>query len=315
MKKLFLAAVALMTVCAVSAQNELIQQYNDGVAALQNKQYTEAAQLLDKFVDDAMDSEDSTVLNCVATAKKYIPVAYLNLGLRAASQKEFDNAIDQLSIASERAELYGETQTQAKAKAAMAKVYQAQGGEAYNNKDYATAAAIFAKGYEANPRNTDMALNLAMSYCESGDYEKGMDVYRDIAALPYDRYQAAVDEANKMMAQYTNNEVAKLQGANDYDGIVAMAEKMLESDPTSALAYKVRLQAYNGMKNYDKVIELGEESANAQATEEDRSDIYFIVGAAYNLKENKAKAIETLKKVTAGANVEAAKKSVEELTK
>ena len=185
MKKLFLAAVALMTVCAASAQNELIQQFNDGAAALQNKQFAEAVTLLDKFLDNAMDSEDPNVLGCVPSAKKYIPVAYMNLGLRAASQKNYDEAVEKLNEAADRAELYGETQTQAKAKAALAKVYQVQGGEAFNNKDYATAAEIFAKGYEANPKNTDMALNLAMSYCESGEYEKGMDVYRNIAALTF----------------------------------------------------------------------------------------------------------------------------------
>ena len=302
-----------MTVCAVNAQNDLIQQFNDGVAAMQGKDYATAVTTLDAFVDSAMDSEDPTVLNSVATAKKYIPVAYLNLGLKAAGQKDFDAAVENLNNASERAELYGETQTQAKAKAALAKVYQVQGGEAFNNKDYAAAAAIFAKGYEANPRNTDMALNLAMSYCESGEYEKGMDIYRNIASMSPDRYADAIAKANEMMALYTNNEVAKLQGAGDYDGIVAMAEKMLEADPTSALAYKVRLQAYNGMKNYDKVIELGEESAAAQLTEEDKSDVYFLVGAAYNAKEQKDKAVATLKKVTAGANVEAAKKSIADL--
>ena len=313
MKRLFLAAVALMTVCAVNAQNDLIQQFNDGVAAMQGKDYATAVSTLDAFVDNAMDSEDPTVLNSVATAKKYIPVAYLNLGLKAASQKDFNGAAEHLNAASERAELYGETQTQAKAKAALAKVYQAQGGEAFNNKDYAAAAAIFAKGYEANPRNTDMALNLAMSYCESGEYDKGMDIYRNIASMSPDRYADAIAKANEMMALYTNNEVAKLQGAGDYDGIVAMAEKMLEANPGDALAYKVRLQAYNGMKNYDKVIELGEESAAAQMTEEDKSDVYFLVGAAYNAKEQKDKAVATLKKVTAGANVEAAKKSIADL--
>ena len=313
MKKMFLAAVALMTVCAVNAQNDLIQQFNDGVAAMQGKDYTTAVTTLDAFVDNAMDSEDPTVLSSVATAKKYIPVAYLNLGLKAAGQKDYNAAIENLNNASERAELYGETQTQAKAKAALAKVYQVQGGEAFNNKDYATAAAIFAKGYEANPRNTDMALNLAMSYCESGEYDKGMDIYRNIASMSPDRYADAIAKANEMMALYTNNEVAKLQGAGDYDGIVAMAEKMLEANPSDALAYKVRLQAYNGMKNYDKVIELGEESAAAQLTDEDKSDVYFLVGAAYNAKDQKEKAVATLKKVTAGANVEAAKKSIADL--
>ena len=313
MKRLFLAAVALMTVCAVNAQNDLIQQFNDGVAAMQAKDYPTAVAAFDSFVDNAMDSDDETVLNSVATAQKYIPVAYLNMGLQAAGKKDYNAAAEYLNISSERAELYGETQTQSKAKAALAKVYQVQGGEAFNNKDYATAAEVFAKGYEANPRNTEMALNLAMSYCESGEYEMGMDVYRNVAAMDAGKYADAVAKANEMMALYTNNEVARLQGANDYDGIVAMAERMLEADPADALAYKVRLQAYNGMKNYDKVIELGEETAAAQVTDEGRSDVYFILGAAYNVKGNKDKAVAALKKVTAGGNVEAAKRSIAEL--
>lgn len=312
---MFLAAVAMLTVCAASAQNELITKFNEGAAAMQSKDYATAVSLFESVIDEGMDSEDPTVLGCVATAKKYIPVAYLNMGLAAAGRKSYDEAAENLTLASDMAELYGETQTQTKAKTVLAKVYQVQGGEAYNNKDYATAAEVFAKGYAANPRNTEMALNLAMSYCESGEYEKGMEVYRNVAAMNPDKYGDAVAEAQKMMTQYTNNEVAKLQAANDYEGIVAMSEKMLEADPTDALAYKVRLQAYNGMKNYDKVIELGPEAAAAQFTPEAESDIWFMVGAAYNVKDMKPQAVAALKKVVAGPNVEAAKSSVEELTK
>ena len=58
----------------------------------------------------------------------------------------------------------------------LAKVYQVQGGEAFNAKDFAAAAAVFEKGYAANPRNTDMALNLATSYCELGKFDEGMAI-------------------------------------------------------------------------------------------------------------------------------------------
>ena len=315
MKKLFLAAVALMTVCAASAQNELIQQFNDGATALQNKQFAEAVTLLDKFLDNAMDSEDPNVLGCVPSAKKYIPVAYMNLGLRAASQKNYDEAVEKLNEAADRAELYGETQTQAKAKAALAKVYQVQGGTAYNNKDYAAAAEIFAKGYAADPRNTDMALNLAMSYCESGDYVKGMEVYENIAAMNPDKYGEAIAKAQEMMELYTNNQVAKMQAANDYDGMIAMAEEMLAKNPASPLAQSVQLQAYNGKQDYAKVIELGEAAAEAQTTPEAQSQMYYLLGAAYNAKEMKPQAIAAFKKVTAGPNAANAKAAVAELSK
>lgn len=324
MKKLFSLAVALMTVCVVSAQNELVTKFNDGAAAVSSKDFETAAKLFDEVIDQGIDSEDPTVLNCVATAKKYIPICYQNMGAKAAAEGDFDKAAEMLSTAADRAELYGETQTQAKAKMILAKVYQVQGGTAFNNKDYATAAEVFAKGYAADPRNTEMALNLAMSYCELGRYDEGMDIYNNIMAMNPDRYADAIAKATEMKALYTNNRVAKMQADKDYDGIIAMADKMITENPADALAYKLRLQAYSGKQDYDKVIELGEESAMAQQAEDEKSDIYFLIGAAYNAKYNasgnkdvtmKDKAIEALKKVVAGSNVEAAAKSVADLSK
>ena len=76
-----------------------------------------------------------------------------------------------------------------------------------------------------------------------------------------------------------------------------------------------KTQAYLTKKDYAKVIELGEAAAAAQPDETEKSDVYFILGAAYNAKEMKPQAIEALKKVTAGDNVAAAQKSVAELSK
>ena len=180
----------------------------------------------------------------------------------------------------------------------------------------------FAKGYEANPQNTDLALNLAMSYCELGQFDKGMEVYRNVAAMNPSRYADAIAKAKEMMAFYTINQVAKFQAEGNNDAVIEMAEKMLAEDPASALAEKIRLQAYNGKKEYDKVIELGETAAMAQTSEEEKSDVYFLVGAAYNAKYNaggnkdaalKDKAISYLNKVVAGNSVEAAKAAVEAL--
>ncbi|MBO5874978.1 MAG: tetratricopeptide repeat protein [Alistipes sp.] len=324
MKKVILSLVAMMTVCAVSAQNELIAKFNEGLTALQAKNYTAAAAAFENFIDNGADSEDATVLANVAQAKKYVPACYLNLGMRNASAKEFDKATELINEGIMKAELYGESQSLAKLKAALAKVYQVQGGIAFNNKDYATASEVFAKGYEANPRNTDMALNLAMSYCELGQFDKGMEVYRNVAAMNPSRYADAIAKAKEMMALYTNNQVAKLQTEGNNDAVIEMAEKMLAEDPASALAEKIRLQAYNGKKEYDKVIELGETAALAQTAEEDKSDVYFLIGAAYNAKYNaggnkdaalKDKAVSYLNKVTTGNSVEAAKAAVTELTK
>ncbi len=213
------------------------------------------------------------------------------------------------------AERYGNLPALKKANTILAKVYQAQGGTAFNNKDYAAAAEIFAKGYAADPKNTQMALWLGTCYCEMGEYAKGMEILEKVSEMQGPKFEADAAEANRLMTLYTNNEVAKLQAASDYDGIVAMADKMLEQNPANALAQKIRLQAYLSKKDYAKVIELGEAAAAAQTDEAEKSDVYFTLGAAYNAKEMKPQAIEALRKVVAGDNVAAAQKSVAELSK
>jgi len=317
MKKVVLMAVALLSFAMVSAQSagEIVAKYNEGAAALQAKDWTKALANFESVVKGGADSEDSNVVNCVATAKKYIPTCYQRIGTAAAGRKDFAAAIENLTKAAEKAELWGDMQGKAKSNMILAKVYQVQGGEAFNAEDYITAVAVFEKGYAANPRNTDMALNLAESYFKLGEYQKGMDVCNNICGMNATKYADAIASAREKMSMYTNNEVARLQQAGDNDGIIAMAEVMLSTDPTSALAEKIRIQAYNNKKDYDKVIELGETAALAQTDDEDKSDVYFILGAAYNAKEMKPQAIVNLEKVVAGSSVEPAKAALAELKK
>ncbi|MBE6174782.1 MAG: tetratricopeptide repeat protein [Rikenellaceae bacterium] len=322
MKKLFVTMFALLAVAAASAQSEVIVKFNEGATALQSKNYTTAITNFETVIDKGMDSEDPKVTSCVATAKKYLPVCYQGVGLQAASQKNYPKAIEYLQKAADTAELYGNTTAKQKANMILAKVYQVQGGEAFNAKDYATAASVFEKGYKANPRNTDMALNLATSYCELGKYDEGMAIYDKICKMPAEKYADAIAKAQANKTLYTNNKVASLQQAGDFDGVIAMADKLQAASP--ALAEKIRIEAYNGKKEYAQVIALGDAAAAAQANDEDKCAIYFIVGAAYNAKYNASnntdkvsmeKAVEYFKKVTAGANVEAAKAALADLTK
>uniref|UniRef100_UPI004055D758 tetratricopeptide repeat protein n=1 Tax=Alistipes sp. TaxID=1872444 RepID=UPI004055D758 len=322
MKKLFVTMFALLAVGMASAQSEVIAKFNEGAKALQAKNYTSAITLFETVIDKGVDSQDNTVLNCVATAKKYLPVCYQGVGLSAASQKNYAKAIEYLQKAADTAELYGNTTAKQKANTILAKVYQVQGGEAFNAKNYEAAAAVFEKGYKANPRNAEMALNLATSYCELGKYDEGMAIYDKICKMPAEKYADAIAKAQANKTLYTNNKVASLQQAGDFDGVIAMAEKLAAASP--ALAEKIRIEAYNGKKDYAKVVALGEAAAAAQANDEEKSAIYFLVGAAYNAQYNASgnkdaalrdKAVATLKKVVAGDKVEAAKAALAELTK
>ena len=312
MKKLFVSVVALLAAVSLSAQ-DVTAIYNEAAAAFGAKDFAGAAAKFEQVIEQGLDSEEAASL--VATAKTTLPKCYFMMGGGAIRTKNYDEALKNFTKSAELAELYGDMSQMAKANGWVAKIYQIQGGDAFNNKDYATAAGVFEKGYKADPDNTAMALNLAMSYCEMGEYEKGMDIYEAIAAKTHPKYADDVATAKKMMALYTNNKVAEMQQAGDFDGIITMADAQLAKNPASALFQNVRLQAYSGKKDYAKVIELGQAAADAQAEEEDRSLMYYLLGAAYNAKEMKPQAIAAFKQVTDGPAAENAKTALAELSK
>ena len=202
MKKVLLSVAALFAAVSLSAQ-DLTAVYNEAAAAYGAKDFAGAAAKFQQVIDEGMDSDGAASL--VATAKSTLPKCYFMMGGYAAQAKKYDEAITNFTKSAELAELYGDMTQMTKSKQWVAKIYQMQGGEAFNSKDYATASEIFAKGYAADPRNTDMALNLAMSYCELGKYAEGMAIYEDIAALTNPKYEEAVAKANEMMTLYTNN--------------------------------------------------------------------------------------------------------------
>lgn len=307
--------MALMATVSLYAQEDLTAIYNEAAAAYGAKNFTEAAAKFEQVIDKGMASEDADAASLVATAKKTLPACYFMLGGAGIKSGNMDEAVKNFTKSAELAELYGDMQAAGKAKGWEAKAYQMQGGTAFNNKDYAKAAEIFAKGYTADPDNTDMALNLAMSYCELGEYEKGMDIYEAIAAKTHPKYTEDAAKAKEMMALYTNNQVAKMQAANDFDGIIAMADALLAKNPKSALAQNVRLQAYANKKDYAKVIELAQSAADAQTDAVDKSLMYYLLGAAYNAKEMNPQAIAAFKQVVDGPAAANAKAALAELNK
>lgn len=313
MKKLLISALALFVVGSAVAQEGLGETFNKAVAAYNSKDYASAASAFEALIDQGIDSDDVDVQGWVATAKKSIPVCYYMLGGMAAQRGDFNTAIENFTKSADKAALYGDLQQERKSNMWVATIYKKWGETPFNEKNYAEAAEIFAKGYAADPNNMEMANFLGICYCELGDFQKGLVIFNEIASQDNPKYAEDVVKAKENIKLYTNNRIAKLQGENDFDGIIAVADEMLAVNPQDALAQKIRLQALFDKKDYAGVIASAEEAAAGQTDEEERSDVYFILGAAYNARTMPQQAIDALSKVTAGANVAAAQKTVAQL--
>ncbi len=312
MKKLFTTVVALMCATTLFAQTDVVATFSQGLANAKAGNYTEAIGQFQEIIDASWDIEepDANQQKAIAGSKKFVVTCYNKLGIAAYNAKNFEEAIANFTEAANLAELYEDVASMNKNRAYVGQMYEAQGAEAFNSEDYATAIAVFSKGYEADPRNTTMALNLAESYFKSDMYQDGMAICAKIMKLNADKFAEAIAAAQAKMDMYTNNEVAKLQMANDYDGIIAMAERLDDA----AMAAKITMQAYYGKKDFNKMIELAPSALEAQVTDEGRSDINYLLGVAYNEKEMFDQAIATMKLVTAGNNVANAQAVITALT-
>ena len=307
MRKIVLLAVALMGFTAAFAQTDVLAVAQEANDALGAKNYAKAVELLEQVITSGSESDDEAILEQVNSAKKNLPIAYFRVGQSAASAAQkltdaaaqsakYDEAIAALDKAMQTGSSYKVVAAVNNAKKMKGMVYNAQAAAPFNSGDYAKAAELFAKAYEADKTSNSAALNLAESYFKLDKYAEGVKVCSEVAALPAgQKNDAAIAQAKAKITQYTNNKIAALQQANDFDGIIAMAETI----DNQALAQKLMVQAYFLKKDYDKVIEIGDAAAELQADEADKSAVYFNLASSYNAKENKAKAIETFKKVTA----------------
>ena len=312
MKRLIMTVVALMGATTLFAQTDVVATFQQGVANAKAQNYNEAIAQFQEIIDASWDIEEPDVnqQKAIQGSKKFIVTCYNKMGVAAINAKNYEEAVANFSEAANLAELFEDVAAMNKNRALVGQVYQVQGADAFNSEDYATAIEVISKGYAADPRNTDMALNLAESYFKSDMYQDGMKICTKIAGMNADKFAEAIAAAQEKMHMYTNNEVAKLQMANDYDGIIAMASELEDV----AMAAKITLQAYYGKKDFNKMIELSESALAAQTTDEGRSDIYYLLGVAYNEKEQFDNAVAAMKNVTAGANVANAQAVIAALT-
>ena len=307
-----MTVVALMGATALFAQTDVVATFQQATANAKAGNYAEAIAQFESVVEAGwdIDDPDANQLKAIQGSKRFIVTCYNKLGVAAVNAKEYDAAIEYFTNAANSAEIYEDLAGMNKNKTMIGQVYQVQGADAFNSGDYATSIEVFSKGYAADPRNTEMALNLAESYLRSDMYQEGMKICTKSAGMNADKFAEAIAEAQSKMDMYTNNEVAKLQMANEYDGIIAIAAELDDA----AMAAKITMQAYYGKKDFNKMIEASAAALEAQTTDEGRSNIYYLLGVAYNEKGQFDQAIAAMQQVTAGSNVANAAAVIEALT-
>lgn len=302
-----------MMAMALGANAQTLQEaseaYDAAGEAAKAKDYISAiASLEDAVSIGEMVGPEAEEL--VRAAKKMLPGVYFYAGGSLFQAGKPEEAITYFETAVTLAEEQEDVRILGNAKTWVANTYIKMGADAFNSKDYATAAEIFQRGYIVNPDSPQLALFLAQSYGELSEYDKAYEVFRNVISLEQhgEKYMKEVNSAKEQIARYMlvhANEIASSQAPR---AIEILAESVgITPDPQ---AYMLLVQIANNSKNYDKVIEFGAKAAEAQTDAALKSSAYFYLGTAYDNKGDKTKAIENYRKVTSGPNAATAKSQI-----
>jgi tetratricopeptide (TPR) repeat protein len=313
--KFLLAAAAVFAATGLSAQTvgEVNTKFNEAAALIQAKDFGAAIPVLEQTVEMGLNA-GADASATVQQAQKLLPTCYFQYGLSLCRAGRFEEALPVLDSAVMYAELFQDVKVLGNSRKLISQTYTVMGADAFNNQQWDKAIEIFSKGYEANPTDTDLALFLAESYAASGDYENGMKIYKKIVELEarHSRYKEPADAAREKIVYY---QMLRAAETDDPAQVYAILGEVLEVDPTNPAASLMRIQVATNNQDWARVIEWGEAAAAAQTDPAAASDVYFMLGAAYQNSENKDAAIAAYRKVTAGNRAADAKAQIAVLTK
>ena len=318
-KFLAAGAAAMFVVFSASAQTaaEVIEKYNQAAKLVnEQKNYAAAAPLFEQVISEGTQV-GADVATEVATSKKLLPQMYYRTGASLASQGKFNEALAQFSKAQSKAREYKDLVWEKRSQDMIINVYLKQGGDLFNAKKYAESVPFFEKAYSIDNNNVNSAFNLATAYVESGKKAEGFAIYEKMIAQGKSnpRYQDAANQAQDKMESYQNIEAMEAYNAKNYTQAIALADALIKDNPQNASAQLIVMRSLNNLKRFDDVISRGPAAAAAQPSADNKSEIYFLMGVAYDNKKDSAKAIENFKKVTSGTYAAQAKTQVEELSK
>ncbi|WP_294599268.1 tetratricopeptide repeat protein [uncultured Rikenella sp.] len=299
-----LVATTMIGSAAAQSVEEVGLKMKEAGELLNNKQIVQAIPVLEEVIRMGQ-AAGADAADIVAEAQKVLPACYQQKGSNLYKAKDTEGAIIAFVKAADLAELQGNVMMSRQLGRAISQLYMAQGIASFNTKDYTKALESFQKGVEKDPSNIQLAYFTAKSYAELGQLDEATALYRQVIAAGTENSKFA-EQAKGAQADMNNyllvaaSEAAK---AGDIEKVKAYAEMI----PESADAGLLLIQTANNLKKYDIVVANGAEAYAAQTDEAQKANIAYLLGVAYQNRGNNAKAIEWLKKVTAGGNVAAAK--------
>jgi tetratricopeptide (TPR) repeat protein len=305
MKKLTIILTALMLMFGVglTAQdlNDAGKAYNEGLGLAKENKTLEA---IEAFLECAEISGELSDVGEDLKEKAEIQISslYMKLGIDAYKAKGFDTAVSYFLMSADYAHKVGKAESAAKADNYVATSYVAKGNGLYKEKKYDDALSSFSKALEYNPKFFKAYYGMAICYNKLENTEGLEEAVGKVVELG--GADKTVEKAKKLAATYFLNLSGQAIKEESYREGSMMAKKSIEYNYMDPTAYYYQALCNNSLENWDEAITAAETGVKSE--QEDKSNLYFELGRAYEGKGDATKACDAYKKVTSGPNVDAA---------
>ncbi len=305
MKKLTIVLTALFMVLslAMSAQdlNDAGKAYNKGIELAKDNKTMEAIASYQKCADISSELGDLGE-GLKIKAENQISALYMKLGIDAFKAKEHDTAVSLFKLSKEYADLNKDKDQSEKATDLIATTYYAKGNDLVKSKQYENAIPVYQQSLEYSPEYFKSYYGLAICYSKTEDTQALEAAVDNV--IKFGGEDDVVEKARSIAATHFLNLSGKALQAGSNGEAAMMAKKCIQYDYMQSLAYYYQATAQNNLKNYDEAIAAA--TTGMKAEQDDKSNLYFELGRAYEGKGDAQMACESYSKVTSGPNVEAA---------
>lgn len=305
MKKLTIVLTVFLIVCSQSltAQNlnAAGKEYNKGISFAKENNHIKA---IESYQECAVICEELGEIGegLMIKAQNKISSLYMKLGIDAFKAKDYDTAISYFSLSTNYAEKTGDSDNVKKANNYTATSYTAKGNSLYKGKKYEDAIGNFNTALEYNSEYLKAHYGLALCYNKTGNTEGLEESVNKVIELGGE--DKNVKKAKTLASKYFLNLSGKALQIESYGEASMMAKKSIEYDYMESIAYYYQALANNSLGNWDEAIKAAQTGMKAE--QEDKSNLFFELGRAYEGKGDIPKACESYGKVTGGPNVDAA---------
>ena len=315
LKSVFLAGLMVFGLnLFAQTVDEAGQKFNAANEQFKANSFSQAVNLYEQALKSAKAAGPDAA-DLQAKIEDQLVSAYFKNGISFYKRRQFDQAIAQLRKSKQLAKTIQNQKFIKLGTTYIARVYSTKGLVAIKKKDYTQATAQFEAALKEKPDCINAVYGKSLVAKGQGNMDQMMALVNKLGEMSASNSRAAkIFPKAKNMAFRTllNNGASELQKEHAAKALTYLQEAVKYHSGTASLYYYTAI-ANIKLSKWNAAIEAGKKAVALEKN--DKSDMYFTLGQAYQGKGDKSNACKAFKSVVKGPNVAAAKYQIKEVLK